>query len=240
MKPSIDIKVVIFTSIKDVHEDSEMKLGVLHLFTKGGGKSLPQAMLQSGWLWSGLIRALEEIPFFPQRKLSAKKHMIMKYLFDRVATSGVVLAPQLGSEETGATVVFHGYAEDLASLLRVEGSDETPSSLGATWGFLSLKDAIRFDPVVVSKALCTLRVRAEREDFFTFLDPPLTMPRLATAYEAIFGTSPDPRNFRRKMEAVLRPVGKLPSVTRGRPAMLYEFDPVRFQGLVSVGKRILP
>ena len=82
--------------------------------------------------------------------------------------------------------------------------------------------------------LNTLREQAYfRPVIFEQLPPQFTMATLHQAYEKVFQTTFDRRNFSRKMLTlgVIEPVGQEPADCGHRPATLYRFNPDAYNKL---------
>ena len=78
---------------------------------------------------------------------------------------------------------------------------------------------------ILAAAVEQVRDELEWSDLATgLLDEPFTLGDLRRAYEAVWGASLEPANFRRKVLATpgfVEPTGGLRTVTTGRPGELY-------------------
>lgn len=117
-------------------------------------------------------------------------------------------------------------------------SDDYSRQYGATW--VSLKDLpglIMDHDVMVEKGLSRLQRRAASQPIgFELLPKKFTIPQLQALYEAIFQSSLDKRNFRKKilsMGVLVKLEEKDKSSRKG--AFLYRFDKRKYQKLVDGG-----
>ena len=91
---------------------------------------------------------------------------------------------------------------------------------------------------MVNKALQTFKTRASTQPLgFELLPREFTMPQLQALYEAIYQSSLDKRNFRKKilsMDVLIKLDEKDMSGSR-KGAFLYRFDKKKYQKLVEGG-----
>jgi ADP-ribose pyrophosphatase YjhB (NUDIX family) len=118
-------------------------------------------------------------------------------------------------------------------------SDATANDYGAAW--VSLKDlpALIMDHnQMVKKGLRRLKRRASTQPLgFELLPWEFTMPQLQALYEAIYQSSLDKRNFRKKilsMDVLIKLDEKDMSGSR-KGAYLYRFDQKKYKKLVDGG-----
>ena len=110
---------------------------------------------------------------------------------------------------------------------------------GATW--VSLKDLpglIMDHNQMVESGLRRLRRRASSQPIgFELLPKEFTIPQLQTLYEAIYQSSLDKRNFRKKILSmdVLIKLEEKDKVTSRKGAFLYRFDRSKYMKLVDAG-----
>jgi ADP-ribose pyrophosphatase YjhB (NUDIX family) len=118
-------------------------------------------------------------------------------------------------------------------------SEKHSGQYGATW--VNLKDMpplIMDHDVMVKKGLSRLKRRASSQPIgFELLPGEFTIPQLQSLYEAIYQSSLDKRNFRKKilsMDVLIKLDEKDKSNSR-KGAYLYRFDRKRYQKLVDAG-----
>ena len=91
---------------------------------------------------------------------------------------------------------------------------------------------------MVEKGLRRLRRRAASQPIgFELLPREFTLPQIQSLYEAIFGSSLDKRNFRKKLLSmdVLIKLEKKDMTQSRKGAYLYRFDRRKYQRLVEAG-----
>jgi len=110
---------------------------------------------------------------------------------------------------------------------------------GATWVNLhELPGLIMDHNDMVEKGLRRLRRRAASQPIgFELLPREFTLPQIQSLYEAIFGSSLDKRNFRKKLLSmdVLIKLEKKDMTQSRKGAYLYRFDRRKYQRLVEAG-----
>ena len=118
-------------------------------------------------------------------------------------------------------------------------SESYSRQYGATW--VSLKELpplIMDHDRMVEKGLRRLRRRASTQPIgFELLPKEFTMPQLQALYEAIFQTTLDKRNFRKKILSmgVLIKLEQKDMSTSRKGAFLYRFDKKKYTKLVEGG-----
>lgn len=120
-----------------------------------------------------------------------------------------------------------------------EYSDATAKDYGAAWVSLNDLPALIMDHnQMVKKGLRRLKRRASTQpQGFELLPREFTMPQLQTLYEAIYQSSLDKRNFRKKilsMDVLIKLDEKDMSGSR-KGAYLYRFDQKKYKKLVEGG-----
>jgi len=118
-------------------------------------------------------------------------------------------------------------------------SEATSNHHGATWVSLKqLPDLIMDHNQMVKKGLRRLKRRASTQPLgFELLPREFTMPQLQALYEAIYQSSLDKRNFRKKilsMNVLIKLEEKDMSGSR-KGAYLYRFDQLKYKKLVDGG-----
>jgi hypothetical protein len=118
-------------------------------------------------------------------------------------------------------------------------SDAYSRQYGATWVSLAkLPPLIMDHNEMVDKGLRRLRRRANTEPIgFELLPREFTMPHLQTLYEAIFQSTLDKRNFRKKILSldVLLKLDRKDMSNSRKGAYLYRFDSRKYKKLVEAG-----
>ena len=117
--------------------------------------------------------------------------------------------------------------------------EATSNNHGATWvGINELPELIMDHRLMVDKGLRRLKRRASTQPLgFELLPREFTMPQLQALYEAIYQSSLDKRNFRKKilsMDVLIKLNEKDMSGSR-KGAFLYRFDKKKYQKLVDGG-----
>lgn len=120
-----------------------------------------------------------------------------------------------------------------------EYTEAISNNYGATWVSLKeLPDLIMDHNQMVMKGLRRLKRRASTQPIgFELLPREFTMPQLQALYEAIYQSSMDKRNFRKKihsMDVLIKLDEKDMSGSR-KGAYLYRFDQKKYQKLVEGG-----
>jgi 8-oxo-dGTP diphosphatase len=157
------------------------------------------------------------------------------------------------AEETGMTVAGH-HLEQLASYaapnrdprgrvltvghlalvpdlpLPAAGSDAAGSAAGAWHPVADRAEPLAFDhDQILADGVERARAKLEYTTLAaSFCPPEFTVAQLRGVYEAVWGTSLDPRNFQRKVtstEGFLVPTRRTVSSGRGRPAQLFRRGP---------------
>ncbi|MDX2430045.1 MAG: NUDIX domain-containing protein [Bacteroides sp.] len=118
-------------------------------------------------------------------------------------------------------------------------SDDYSKQYGATWVSLNeLPDLIMDHNLMVESALRRLRRRTASQPIgFELLPREFTIPQLQSLYEAIYQTSIDKRNFRKKifsMDVLVKLEEKDKSSSR-KGAFLYRFDKRKYGRLIEKG-----
>jgi 8-oxo-dGTP diphosphatase len=127
----------------------------------------------------------------------------------RVLTVGhLALVPDLPEPEAGA------------------GADST----GGAWHPVAKVDRLAFDHAqILADGVERARAKLEYTTLAAaFCPPEFTISQLRRVYEAVWGTTPDPRNFSRKVTTTpgfLVPTGEKLSSGRGRPGQLFRRGP---------------
>lgn len=146
--------------------------------------------------------------------------------------------------ETGLTIQRH-HLEQLASyaapqrdprgrvltvghLALVPDLPEPPGE--GVWWPVAQADALAFDHArILADGVERARAKLEYTTLAAaFCPPEFTVSQLRRVYEAVWGTTPDPRNFSRKVTSTpgfLVPTGTMRSSGRGRPGQLFRPGP---------------
>ena len=120
-----------------------------------------------------------------------------------------------------------------------EYSEASSNNHGATWvSMKELPKLIMDHKLMVAKGLRRLKRRASTQPLgFELLPREFTMPQLQALYEAIYQSTLDKRNFRKKilsMEVLIKLNEKDMSGSR-KGAFLYRFDKKKYRKLVDGG-----
>ena len=120
-----------------------------------------------------------------------------------------------------------------------EYSEASSNNHGATWvSMRELPKLIMDHKLMVAKGLRRLKRRASTQPLgFELLPREFTMPQLQALYEAIYQSTLDKRNFRKKilsMDVLIKLNEKDMSGSR-KGAFLYRFDKKKYQKLVDGG-----
>jgi len=120
-----------------------------------------------------------------------------------------------------------------------EYSEATSNNHGATWVSLNqLPELIMDHNQMVKKGLRRLKRRASTQPLgFELLPREFTMPQLQALYEAIYQSSLDKRNFRKKILSmdVLIKLDEKDMTSSRKGAYLYRFDQKKYKKLVDGG-----
>lgn len=114
-----------------------------------------------------------------------------------------------------------------------------PTPRNGRWADMAALPALAFDHGnILEYALQRLRYKLEYTPVgFRLLPDEFTLKGVQDAYETILGRALDKRNFRRKILSlqVLRPLPRSVRIGAHRPAKLYRFDEVKWEGLKDKG-----
>ena len=108
--------------------------------------------------------------------------------------------------------------------------DLPESSGGGTWCPVEKAGALAFDHgQILADGVERARAKLEYTTLAAaFCPPEFTISQLRRVYEAVWGTTPDPRNFSRKVTSTpgfLAPTGTKVNSGRGRPGQLFRRGP---------------
>jgi hypothetical protein len=103
---------------------------------------------------------------------------------------------------------------------------EPEAGAGGAWHPVAKADELAFDHThILADGVERARAKLEYTTLAAaFCPPAFTISQLRRVYEAVWGTSPDPRNFSRKVTSTpgfLIPTGDKVSSGRGRPGQLF-------------------
>jgi len=137
---------------------------------------------------------------------------------------GTYGAPRRDPRGRVVAVAYLALLPDLPS--PVAGSD----AAAAAWHPAAAPPRLAFDhAVILADGLERARAKLEYTPLAAaFCPPEFTVAQLREVYEAVWGTTLDPRNFHRKVtssEGFVAPVGALTGGGRGRPAQLFRRGP---------------
>jgi len=109
---------------------------------------------------------------------------------------------------------------------------EPEAGAGGAWHPVAKADELAFDHTrILADGVERARAKLEYTTLAAaFCPPAFTISQLRRVYEAVWGTSPDPRNFSRKVTSTpgfLIPTGDKVSSGRGRPGQLFRRGPAR-------------
>jgi 8-oxo-dGTP diphosphatase len=118
-------------------------------------------------------------------------------------------------------------------------SEKFSEQSGATWvNMKEVPDLINDHNDMVNNALRRLRRRTASQPIgFELLPVKFTLPQLQSLYEAIYQTSIDKRNFRKKISAmdVLVKLEEKDKSSSRKGAFLYKFDKKKYEKMVNGG-----
>lgn len=126
------------------------------------------------------------------------------------------------------------------ALIRLEKeTEQLIEDHGAHWfEFNELPSLVLDHDLMVADALKELKKEARRRPIgFELLPKKFTIPQLQALYEAIYGTSLDARNFRKKVlkVGVLQKLSDKDFSTSKKGAYLYRFDKKKYYELIASG-----
>ena len=151
----------------------------------------------------------------PQRESSSKKHQSL---------------PRAGSHYSRTNVVTIGYLAVTPNLANpTAGSDAAEAQLWSVDDVLNGKVATAFDHTkIITDAVTRTRSDLEQTDLaLSFVGKTFTVRELQTVFEAIWGATLEPANFRRSLLASTKFIVETKTVnasgkTGGRPALRYK------------------
>ena len=180
-------------------------------------------------LFGGFLNADESLEDAANRILFELTGLEKIYL-EELQTYGAITRDPAGrviSVAYYALIPAHRYSPDYSG------------EFGATW--VSLKDLpelIMDHNQMVKKGLIRLKRRAESQPIgFELLPEQFTIPQLQSLYEAIYQSSLDKRNFRKKILSldVLIKLEEKDKTSSRKGAYLYKFDKRKYKQLVDAG-----
>ncbi len=185
---------------------------------------------KGGWsLMGGFVQAEESLDEAAKRIVNTLTGLGNVYM-EQLYTFG---DPQ---RDPGGRIISVAYF----SLIKIKESDkDLVKKHDAYWISLSELPELIFDHTeMVEKALRKLRIRAQTQPIgFELLPEKFTIPQLQGLYEAIYQSSFDKRNFRRKLLSMglLEKLDEKEKVTSKKGAFYYRFKKQKYQELLLKG-----
>jgi 8-oxo-dGTP diphosphatase len=169
----------------------------------------------------GFVLPDEDLPTAAARELTEETDIgaVDRLHLEQLGSYG---EPKRDPRMRTVSVAYLAFAADLP--------DPSAGTDAAAAEWMPINDAVEaklaFDhDVILADGLERARAKLEYTTLATsFCPPEFTIGELRKVYEVVWGTTIDPRNFHRKVQATagfVEPTGELTSQGRGRPAQLF-------------------
>jgi 8-oxo-dGTP diphosphatase len=189
------------------------------------------APFQGQWaLPGGFVRVTETLDAAARRELAEEAGLKNVFLEQLYTFGGVARDPR----ERVVSVAYYALVK-LSAHRAIAATDATD----AEWFPVAKLPRLAFDHAdIAARALARLKSKVRYQPIgFELLPPKFTLSALQHLYEAILETPLDKRNFRKKVLGfgLLVPLAETQMAGRHRPAQLFRFDAVKYEGLKQRG-----